>query len=218
MSRRSYKSESIKYVINLLPQFVYDNWDFQRMELINASYDRSHYTGEQIIPDGNIIVMFPNGNYSETYVYPASNFYPYLNVGHTYYIRYMVRKEYIANANKKVIDTNNNGIGFDIYWPVMENGLVRDFNKSNNGLWFKYTNIITLTSSQWTQPVSDGAYPIRLDCNNQRKYIKWCCFADFMLINLTKCYTQKGLQIPTLNELNSKPYFYGYINMDSWHY
>ena len=216
MSRRSYNHESYKgeKITNLLPEFVRSNWEFERQELINDNYSVSHFDGEAIKPEGNIMVLYPNGSYSECYTSPVQSMWPVLTVGHTYYIRWLSRKEKTESGNYR-----NDGITEDVYWPLYENGILKGLNSSHYLLFRKNSPIFPLQQSQWPNiTVQDGPQKIRFDCNNQRKYVHYFLLADFMLIDLTATYTERGLELPTLSDLTGRPYFFGTIKLGDWHY
>ena len=205
------------YVTNLLPQYTYDNWDFTNFNGGNYAYPASAYSGESVRPSGNVVVLFTNGNYGEAYIAPKQAYYPPLILGHQYYIRWMSRKELITNAAGGTITQDNSGVSEDVYWPEMEIALVRGINNSNYHYWRLNSFLFTATSSQWpSQSVTNGNYKIRFDCNNNRKYVKYWCTADFMMIDLTADYTNNGLTVPTLSELNAKSYFYGSMDITQW--
>lgn len=198
-------------VTNLLPQFVQNYWTFDRLRLVNPSYPVSNYSGESVKPEGNIMVVISNPSYPECYFYPNQDLWPYLSVGHTYYIRWFSRKEAVMEGG------TNDGVSEDLYWPEMENALIRGLNSSNYMYFRKNSTIMTLNQSQWpNNTVANGNYKIRFDCNNQRKTIRHLVYADFMLVDLTETYTNRGLSVPTLQTLTAKPYFYGTISLDNW--
>lgn len=201
-------------VTNLLPEFVAQNWVFDRQTLVNASFAVSNYGNESTKPEGNIMVLYPSGNYSECYASPVQSLWPYLTVGHTYYLRWLSRKERTESGNQ-----NTNGITEDVYWPEAENAILRGLNSSHYTLFRKNSYTFTLQQSQWPNlTVQDGPQKIRFDCNNQRKYVHYFCLADFMLIDLTATYTERGLELPTLSDLTGRPYFFGTINLGDWHH
>lgn len=206
-----------KYVTNLLPQYTIDNWDLTRFNGGNYNYSPSNYSGESVKPQGNIMVVFPDGTYSECYTTPKPAYYPYLAVGHTYYLRWYSRKELITNSTGGNGSSNNSGVSEDVYWPEMEYALIRGLNESSYNLWRKNTAVFTLQQSQWpNNTVTDGYYKIRFDLNNNRKYVKYWCTADYMLIDLTACYTNQGYSVPSKSQLDAKPYFYGSLDIESW--
>lgn len=207
------RNESIQ-VVNLLPAFTSDKWVFTRQTLVNANYAVSNYSGESTKPEGNIMVVYPSGNYSECYSSPIESLYPRLTVGHTYYLRWLSRKEKTESGNG-----NTSGITEDVYWPEAENAIIRGINTSHYTLFRKNSYVFTLKQSQWPNlVVQDGPQKIRFDINNQRKYVRYFVLADFMLIDLTETYTQHGLEIPSLSDLTGKPYFSGTIDLSEWHH
>lgn len=198
-------------VVNLLPKFVQANWVFDRMTISNPTYDPSNYSGESVRPEGNVVILRTSTQYSECYTYPVASLYPMLKVGHTYYLRWLSRKEQAIGSS------NNNGISEDVYWPEMENALYRTLNSSHYTRFRKNSYTFTLQQSQWpNNTVQDGQHKIRFDINNQKKDIKHFCLADFMLIDLTETYTDRGLSIPSNSTLTAKPYFYGEIDLSAW--
>lgn len=208
------KKSAVPTVTNLLPEFVSRNWEFTRQTLVNPSYPVSNYASESTKPEGNIMVVYPNGNYPECYTSPVESLWPTLTVGHTYYLRWMSRKERTESGNQ-----NTNGITEDVYWPEAENAILRGLNSSHYTLFRKNSYIFTLQQSQWPNlTVQDGPQKIRFDCNNQRKYVHYFVLADFMLIDLTETYTARGLELPSLSDLTGRPYFFGTINLGDWHH
>lgn len=200
-------------VVNLLPEFVADKWVFTQQTLVNANYSVSNYSGESTKPEGNIMVVYPSGNYVECYTSPIESLWPPLTVGHTYYLRWLSRKEWTETGNG-----STSGITEDVYWPEVEDAILRGLNSSHYTRFRNNSHIFTLQQSQWPNlEVQDGRQKIRFDCNNQRKYVRYFVLADFMLIDLTKTYTDNGLVIPTLTDLTSKPYFFGSKRLHDWH-
>ena len=188
-----------KYVTNLLPQFVQGNYTFGNMNVTS-------WTGSGGGPGGNIITMNPSKSYSECYIYTAEDFYPMLHVGHTYYLRWWSKTEgsYYGQAS------------YDVYWPIMENRLVKGAQNVTNN-WVRFSYVLTLNQSQWpNNTVVDGNYNFRFDVNNQKQYGGPYKHADFILIDLTADYTGQGYSIPSKTELDAKPYFYGGVDIEHW--
>ena len=214
----------VQYVHNLLPQYIADYWNFKDFAenngniIGNLSYDPSHYSGESVHPSGNVIVLFTDGAKGEGKISPKPEYFPQLIIGHTYYIRWMSRKEQITNGAGTLITYDNSGVSEDVYWPEMENALIRGINNGSYGYWRKNSYMITPTAAQWPgQSVISGSnYKIRFDCNNNLKYVKFWCTADFMLIDLTADYTNQGYPIPSQAQLDAKPYFFGQRQIESW--
>lgn len=215
--KREHINNGVPQVTNLLPQFVQQNWVFDRMRLINPNYDKSYYPGQSNVPDGNIMVVFPNGSYPETYMYPIESLYPYLIVGDTYYIRFHAKKENVSSTESGNYTSNNLNVNYEFFWPELPNSWANNINNGSTTAWYKYGNKYTPTQSQWSgSTVTNGIYKWRFDCNNNRKYVKYLCLGDFMLINLTECYTRQGYSIPSTSTLNAKPYFYGSVDLETW--
>lgn len=203
-------------VVNQLPQYVQANWTFDRFNGGNYNYSPTNYSGESVRPTGNVVVLFTQ-DVGEAYIYPKSEYFPMLILGHTYYIRWMSRKEQITNAAGTNTGQQNTGVSEDLYWPEMENAIIRGLNNSHYTSWRLNGLTFTAQQSQWpNNTVTNGNYKIRFDCNNNHKYVKYWCTADFMLIDLTACYTNNGYTVPSLSELNAKPYFYGSLPIESW--
>ncbi|MBR4648456.1 MAG: hypothetical protein IKI48_01765 [Prevotella sp.] len=210
---RRTNTKIVPMVKNLLPEFTSSNWEFDRQELINDNYSASHYAGESIIPEGNIMVLYPSGSYSECYSSPIESKWPRLTVGHTYYLRWLSRKERTESG-----DQGTANIDEDVYWPEVPNPILQGVNSSHYTRFRKNSYIFTLQQSQWPDTtVVDGPQKIRFDCNNRRKYVHYFVLADFMLIDLTATYAERGLEIPTLSDLTSRPYFSGRIELADWH-
>ena len=213
------EAPTTKYVTNLLPQYTQDYWVFDRFNGGNYAYSPTNYSSESVKPSGNVVVLFtnPGGNVSEAYIYPKPEYYPPLIKGHRYYLRWLSRKEQITNSSGQGGISNNEGVSEDVYWPEMENAWIRGLNNSSYNLFRFNSMIITPQSSQWpNNTVADGNYKIRFDCNNNKKYVKYWCTADFMLIDLTADYTNQGYSIPSKSELDAKSYFYGQTDIESW--
>ena len=209
--------QSVMYVNNLLPQYTTTYWDFTNFNGGNYNYSPSSYAGESVRPSGNVVVLFTNAAYSEAFITPKAAYYPMLRIGHTYYLRWYSRKELITNGSGQNGSSNNAGVSEDVYWPEMEYALIRGLNDSSYNLWRKNCAVFTLQQSQWpNNVVTDGNYKIRFDCNNNKKYVKYWCTADFMLIDLTEDYTNQGFSIPSKSELDAKPYFYGSRDITTW--
>lgn len=184
------------YVTNLLPQLIDSNWVVDRMTVTS-------WTGTASGPQGNVFVMTTDKSYSEAYIYPKDELFPYLSVGHTYYLRWMSKKEHSTGIGM---------VSYDVYWPEMENGLVRNADQGQNSTaWKTFSYVLTLNQSQWpNNTVADGNYRFRFDCNN-RKYAGTFRFADPLLVDLTDGYTNNGLFIPTKEQLDLKRIFMGVI-------
>lgn len=210
-------SKSAPQVVNMLPEFVPENWVFDRITLVNGHYDKSYYPGQSNVPDGNIMVVYPSGAYPETYMYPIESLYPYLIVGDTYYIRFHARKENVSTTGSGNWSSNNLNVNYEYFFPELANSWANNINNGSTTSWYKYSTKYTPTSSQWPgQTVTNGKYKWRFDCNNNRKYVRYLCLGDFMFINLSECYTRQGYSIPSTSILNSKPYFFGSIDLESW--
>lgn len=210
---RRHKAKETIRVTNLLPAFTADKWIFTQQTLANGNYPVSNYKSESVKPEGNIMVLYPSGAYPECYSSPVQALWPTLTVGHTYYLRWLSRKEKTESGNG-----NTSGITEDVYWPEAENAIIRGINSSHYTQFRKNSYLFTLQQSQWPNVnVQDGPQKIRFDCNNQRKYVRYFVLADFMLIDLTETYTMHGLEIPSLNDLTAKPYFSGAVVLQDWH-
>lgn len=210
-----FKGEEAIMVENMLPEFVQANWVLDNgLQTVNPSYPVSNYASESVKPTGNVMVMLTPTSVSECYLYPVQSSWPYLTIGHSYYFRWLCRKESVVERGS---GANPNYISEDLYWPEMENAIVRSVNNSYNSLWKFQGFIKKLEQSQWpSTTVQNSNYKIRFDCNNQKCKIKHICYADFMLIDLTKTYTNNGLPVPSVNELNAKRYFHGVKRLDEW--
>ena len=139
--------------------------------------------------------------------------------GHQYYLRWST----IATDTMR----------FDCYWPLKEPS-VADYRTAtqklivfvNGGIKSDFTtvdkmpqimeNYFQINTEVFSRNDSNtGTYEFRFDFDNN--YI--ACNVNFscpMLIDLTATYTNNGLTIPGIQELNTKEYFEGTIKLINW--
>jgi len=194
-------SVSYPMVVNLLPQFTQDYWAIERLTI-------SSWSGTDSYVSGNVIIVkTSNGSYSEGYLRPKSGYYPYLTVGHTYYLRWKYYKTGQFTGSTTL----------ESFWPEIQNPIVSSFY-GDAGSWQTASYVLTLQQSQWpNNTVTNGNYSFRFDVNYSGSRIGCTVrFADPLLIDLTECYTNKGLSIPSKSKLDGKTYFYGSKSIYTW--
>ena len=210
--------EAEKYVTNLLPELTSDfaGWSIEgnpgggqpSIAITHITYTNDHYTNEATHPSGTYSYLLTNPNNVVECFVKSSSAIPYTQ-GHVYYVRWMSRKEkWTINGGATWSSDNMKCFSQDVFWPADANHQwVNSYAGVNNAgyLWEQNSAVFTHTST--------GSNFIRFDFNNRFNNTNFVfyffCFADAMLIDLTACYADQGYDIPSIDELDSKPYFFG---------
>lgn len=204
-------------IVNLLPEANISNYQTEdhATNFSNNNVGKSFPTSSVNYPGVGCTTSSSDAETRYTYV----NNVPFIN-GHTYYLRWTT------------IGTNP-AIRYDCYWPLKEPSIC-DYRIATVKRIHTYLGtIVTAFSSSDKMPcvyssqyqmnteifirtdTADGDYTLRFDFDNYRNAIN-VNFSCPMLIDLTETYTNNGLALPNILELNNKEYFSGTIRLIDW--
>ena len=176
---------------NLVPNVTKDTW---WTDDGNDTKENSNY--------GNINGMrFKITSSSEIHIRP--NDPVKLIKGHSYYVRFYTQvNDYGGNTN------------YDFFWPENSNTqIIANSYQTNNNEWKRHSAKVTNWASSVSAVSNNTEYFPRIDINGLGldNNTHWRYVAGAMLIDLTDAQDKTGVNYPsmTIDQLNSKPYFYG---------